>query len=102
MATKETRRRNSFKQLERSLTIVILAVCVLFVLTLAAGGMGIGWLKMIFGVLTILISGLGFTFLVLINEHKRRRSLWMLTAFASLLLCTLVSMLLNYPAPPVA
>lgn len=101
MATKETRRRNKFKDLERSLTIVIFAVVVLFVLTLAAGGIGIGWLKLIFGVLTILISGLGFTFLVLINEHKRRRSLWMLTAFASLLLCTLVSLIVNYPAPPV-
>lgn len=102
MATKETSRRNSFKQLERNITIVVLAVTVLFILTLAAGGMGIGWLKVIFGILTILASGLGFTFLVLINEHKRRRSLWMLTAFASLFLCTLVSLIVNYPAPPAA
>lgn len=100
MAKKETKPRNSFRQLERSLTIVILAATALFVLTLSAGGMGIGWLKLIFGVLTILISGLGFTFLVLVHEHKRRRSLWMLAAFGSLVACTLVSMLLNYPCPP--
>ena len=102
MATKETPRRNSFKLLERNITIIVIATTILFVLTLATGGLGIGWLKVIFGIITILISGLGFTFLVLINEHKRRRSLWMLTAFASLLLCTLVSMLVNYPAPPIA
>lgn len=99
MATKATRRRSKFRELERNLTYVIFADLVLFVLTLAAGGAGIGWLKFIVSVLTILISGLGCTFLVLINEHKRRRSWWMLSAFGSMLLCTLVSLIVNYPAP---
>ena len=93
MATKKQRRRNQFRQLERGLTMVILADLVLFILTLAAGGSGIGWLKVIVGLCAILISGLGGTFLVLINEHKRRRSWWMLSAFASLLVCTLVSLI---------
>lgn len=101
MATTQTRRRSKFRQLERNLTIAIFADLVLFLLTLATGGIGIGWLKIVFGVLTILISGLGCTFLVLINEHKRRRSWWMLSAFASMLLCTLVSLITNYPAPVV-
>ncbi len=99
MATNETKRRSKFRQLERSLTMVIIADFVLFALTLAAGGAGIGWLKIIVGVLTILISGLGCTFLVLINEHKRRRSWWMLSAFGSMLACTLVSLITNYPGP---
>lgn len=99
MATKETRRRNSFRQLERNLSYVILADLVLFALTLASGGAGIGWLKVIVGIVTILISGLGCTFLVLINEHKRRRSWWMLTAFGSMLLCTLVALVTGSPAP---
>ena len=99
MATTRTRRRNKFRELERSLTMVIFADLVLFALTLAAGGVGIGWLKIVVGILTVLISGLGCTFLVLINEHKRRRSWWMLSAFGSMLLCTLVSLLTNYPAP---
>lgn len=99
MATNRTRRRNKFRELERSLTMVIFADLVLFALTLAAGGVGIGWLKIVVGILTVLISGLGCTFLVLINEHKRRRSWWMLSAFGSMLLCTLVSLLTNYPAP---
>ena len=99
MATKEPRRRNKFRELERSLTMVIFADLVLFALTLAAGGVGITWLKIVVGILTVLISGLGCTFLVLINEHKRRRSWWMLSAFGSMLLCTLVSLITNYPAP---
>ena len=99
MATKESRRRNKFRELERSLTLVIIADLILFILTLAAGGVGIGWLKVIVGILTIVISGLGCAFLVLINEHKRRRSWWMLSAFGSMLLCALVSLITNYPAP---
>jgi hypothetical protein len=99
MATNESRRRNKFRELERGLTLVIFADLILFVLTLAAGGVGIGWLKVIVGLLTIIISGLGCAFLVLINEHKRRRSWWMLSAFGSMLLCTLVSLITNYPAP---
>lgn len=99
MATKRQKRRNQFRQLERSLTMVIFADLILFILTLAAGGIGIGWLKVIVGLCTIVISGLGCTFLVLINEHKRRRSWWMLSAFGSMLLCTLVSLLMNYPCP---
>lgn len=99
MATNETRRRSKFRELERGLTMVIFADLVLFVLTLASGGAGIGWLKIIVGILTMLISGLGCTFLVLINEHKRRRSWWMLSAFGSMLLCTLVSLITGYPAP---
>ena len=99
MATNRTRHRNKFRELERSLTMVIFADLVLFALTLAAGGVGIGWLKIVVGILTVLISGLGCTFLVLINEHKRRRSWWMLSAFGSMMLCTLVSLLTNYPAP---
>ena len=99
MATKQSRRRNKFRELERSLTLVIIADLILFILTLAAGGVGIGWLKVIVGILTIVISGLGCAFLVLINEHKRRRSWWMLSAFGSMLLCALVSLITNYPAP---
>lgn len=99
MATNESRRRNKFRELERGLTLVIFADLILFFLTLAAGGVGIGWLKVIVGILTIIISGLGCAFLVLINEHKRRRSWWMLSAFGSMLLCTLVSLITNYPAP---
>ena len=99
MATKKQKRRNQFKQLERSLTMVIFADLILFILTLAAGGIGIGWLKIIVGLCSIVISGLGATFLVLINEHKRRRSWWMLSAFGSILLCTLISLITGYPGP---
>lgn len=99
MATTRPRRRNKFRELERKLTMVIFADLVLFLLTLAAGGVGIGWLKIVIGVCTILISGLGCAFLVLIKEYRRRRSWWMLSAFGSMLLCTLVSLITRFPGP---
>lgn len=102
MATNENRGRRSFKQLEREMTIVILANLVLFLVTMASAAFGIGWLKFIVGILTILIGGLGCVFLVLIDEYKRRRSWWMIAAFGSMAVVTLVSLIVGYPAPPVA
>ena len=39
--------------------------------------------------------------LYLTGEFKRRRSLWMVTGFAGIVLCILVSLLVNYPAPAI-
>lgn len=99
MATNRNQKRRSFRQLEHQLTIVILADLALFLLTLLFSGLGVGFLKYLLGIAVILLSAAGCLFLVLIEEHKRRRSLWMLAAFGALLLCTLVSLLAGYPAP---
>ena len=99
MASNAHSRRKSFKSIERDLTKGILADLVLFLLVLAISSMGIGWLKIIFGLFTLAISALGDLFLVLINEHTRGRSRWMLVAFAAIFLCTLVSLLTGSPAP---
>ena len=61
--------------------------------------LGIGWLKWILAVAVILVSGAGCYLLVAKQEHKRKRSWWMLAAFAGMLLCTLVSLIAGYPAP---
>lgn len=92
-------KRRSFRQLEQQLSIVVGIDAALFVLFLIVSGVGIGWLKFILGILTILLSAAGDGFLVLINEHTKRRSLWLLVAFAAIGLCTLVSLLAGYPAP---
>ena len=99
MATQSNSPQRSFRQLERNLTLVILADLILFILTLAASGTGILWLKIIVGLICMAISFLGGAFLVLINEHKRRRSWWLIVAFGSLFLCTLVSLLTASPTP---
>lgn len=99
MALKGINSHRSFKQLEQRLTYVVFVDLALFVFTLFAAAKGFFWLKVILGILTIVLSGAGCTFLVLINEHRRTRSWWILSAFGSMLVCTLVSFLTRYPAP---
>lgn len=94
--------RKPFKTIERDLTKVILADLVLFLLVISISHLGIGWLKILVGIVALGLSALGDLFLVLINEHKRPRSHWMLVAFAAIFLCTLVSLLTGSPAPSVA
>lgn len=99
MAQNERKPRNGFRKFEQLLTRVILGILLVFLLMLASAAAGIGWLKWILAVLVLLASGLGVALLVLKQEHKRRRSWWMLAAFAGLLVCTLVSLIVGFPAP---
>lgn len=92
-------KRNSYRQLEQMLTVAVLADLALFVLFLISSGFGIVWLKVITAILTFGMSGLGTAFLVLIGEHKKIRSRWILTAFVCIAICTLVSLIAGYPAP---
>lgn len=102
MAQKKRRSRDTFRKLERLLTRVILGALVVFLLMLAAAANGIGWLKWLLAISVLLVSGLGCALLVLKQEHKRPRSRWMLASFVSLFACTLASLLLGFPAPPLA
>lgn len=101
MASNSHSKRRPFKNIEQDLTKIILGDLVLFLLVLSISHLGIGWLKIILGLITLAISALGDLFLVLINEHTRSRSRWMLTAFAAIFLCTLVSLLTGSPAPAI-
>ena len=94
--------RNAFRKFERMMTRIILGTLAVFLMMLAASALGIGWLKWLLAISVILVSALGTALLVLKQEHRRRRSWWMLASFVSLLVCTLTSLLLGYPAPPVA
>lgn len=91
--------KRSFRQLENQLTMIIGGHALLFALYLIFAAMGIGWLKVITALLAVALSALGCGFLVLIGEHKRRRSLWMLCAFGSIGVCVLVSLLTGVPGP---
>ena len=91
--------KRSFKQLERLLTMVIGIHLLLFGLYLVFAIIGITWLKVIFALFGIALSILGCGFLVLIGEHKRRRSLWILCAFGSIGACILFSLLTGVPGP---
>ena len=99
MAQTNRRKRNSFRKFENLMTKVILGITVLFLLLLIASAFGITWLKWLLAVTVILVSALGTALLVLKQEHRRRRSLWMLASFVGFLACTLVSLIAGYPAP---
>lgn len=99
MAQTNRRKRNGFRKFENLMTKVILGITVLFLLLLTASAFGIVWLKWLLAVTIILVSALGTALLVLKQEHRRRRSRWMLASFVGFLACTLVSLIAGYPAP---
>ena len=89
MAQMNRRKKNSFRKFESFLTRVILGELAGFLLMLLFAALGIGWLKWILAVAVILISGAGCALLVSKQEHKRRRSWWMLASFAALIASSL-------------
>ena len=99
MAQTNRRKKNSFRKFEGMLTRVILGNLAAFLLMLIFSAFGVGWLKWILAVAVILVSGAGCYLLIAKQEHKKRRSWWMLASFAGMLLCTLVSLIARYPAP---
>ncbi len=97
MANPRRKPRDTFRELEQLLTKIILGTAIVFVLMLAAGGNGVGWLKFTLAIPVLLVSGLGTALLIVNQEYKKRRSWWMLASFASLFVVTLVSLILKYP-----
>lgn len=93
------KKKNTFRNFENLLTKVILGTLALFLLMLVAAANGIGWLKWFLALLVLLVSAASTALLVLKQEHRRRRSLWMLASFVGFLACTLVSLIAGYPAP---
>ena len=88
-----------YTQMQQYMTFAILANAGLFLLYLIFAGFGIIWLKAITAILTILLSAACLAFLYMCKEWMRRRSQWMTVSAGALLLCTLVSLILNYPSP---
>lgn len=99
MARQNPNQKKGFRALEQMLSVGIGIQLALYVLYLIVAGCGIVWLKVILGLLTMAAGVLGCGFLVLIGEHKRPRSRWLLAAFGSMAVCTLVSLIFNYPSP---
>ena len=90
---------NRYKIMERNMTLILLADLLLFVFFLIAAGNGIVWLKVVLTIFILLVSAGSIGFLYLSNELLKRRSLWMGTAAVAILVCTLFSLILNFPAP---
>ena len=91
--------KNRYANMERKMTLILTGLIALFIIFLIASGNGIIWLKVVTGIVAILAGLLCLLFLYLSGELLRQRSLWISTAFAGIVLCTLFSIILNFPCP---
>ena len=95
--------RMRYKQIDQLLTRVIIADTAVFVLYLIFAALGLVALKIIISIIALLVSGLCLAWLYTLGEFKNARSRWLVMGFGAIILCTLVSLILNYPSPaPVA
>ena len=88
-----------YRDLERYMTIALVASAVIFVLYLIFSAAGVIWLKVITAIFAILLPLLSLALLYLTQELLKQRSLWLTTGFFGVFLCTLVSLIANFPAP---
>ena len=91
--------RKRYKDIERFLTQVLIADAAVFVLYMIFAGIGIGWLKVITTILCIVASVACLALLYMTGEMKKARSRWLVLGFGSIVVCLLVSLILNYPSP---
>lgn len=91
--------QSGYRFFEQFMTIMVFIGLAFFVLYLVFSGTGVLALKIIFAILTILLSGVCLFTLYSSKELLKPRSLWLTAAFCSLIVCTLVSLLCNFPAP---
>ena len=90
---------NRYKEMDALMTKVLIADAGIFVLYLLFSGLGIVFLKVVFAILGLGLSGLCLAFLYLTKELLRKRSLWMTAGAAAVIICILVSLIANYPSP---
>ena len=91
--------RMRYKQLDQLLTRVLIADTAVFVLYLIFAGFGLTALKVITVIIALLVSALSLAYLYMLGEFKKARSRWLVMGFGAIILCTVVSVILNYPAP---
>lgn len=91
--------QNRYRDLEKFLTVLVLAMLGLFIffLVMSANGSVVG--KVIAAVAIFAVALFGLWVLRQNRELFRQRSIWMTLSFLGALLCTLVSLLAGYPAP---
>lgn len=96
-------KQNRYQEMERYMSLALIADFLLFVVFLIAAGNGVIWLKVITAIVTILLSCLCLAFLYITKELLRQRSFWMTVAAGAILVCLLFSLILNFPCPaPIA
>ena len=92
-------RNNRYLQFERYMTVVLGIALLIFIIFLISSGTGTLWLKVTTAIMSILLTILCLAYMYLTGELLRRRSLWMSTIAAAILICTLFSLILQFPSP---
>lgn len=92
-------KKNRYKAMETVVTAALCLDAVVFVAYLIFAGCGMTALKITTVVLSFLISGAVLYFLYITRELLRKRSIWMTLGAACIILCVLVSLILNFPSP---
>ena len=91
--------RRRYKDIERLLTQILIADAAVFVLYMFFAGLGFGFLKVVSTVLCMVASIACLALLYMTGEMKKARSRWLVLGFAAIVVCLLVSLILNYPSP---
>lgn len=90
-------KQNRYKEFEKLMTLMLLGAAGLFIVYLIIAIAGIFWLKIVLGIVNILLSVAGLYFMYSSQELLKQRSLWLSCGFFAALICTAVSMILNFP-----
>ena len=91
--------RKRYKELEQMMCRILIADVAVFALFLLFAALGVVAMKVVCAIAVIIVSAMCLAFLYMTGELKKRRSLWLVVGYAGVLLCLLVSLLCNYPAP---
>ena len=92
-------KKSRYKAMETIVTATLCLDAVIFLAYLIFAGCDMIALKVTAVVLCILISGAILYFLYITRELLRKRSIWMTLGAACIILCILVSLILNFPSP---
>ena len=92
-------KKSRYKKMETAVTAALCLDTVVFLAYLIFAGVGQIGIKIITALFCIVISGTILYFLYVTKEFYRKRSRWMVLAAACILVCLLVSLILNFPAP---
>lgn len=90
-------KNGGYKEFDKTMTLLIIGAAAAFVLFLICGAIGIAWLRIITAITAIGLSVYCLVQLYLTKEWLKQRSLWLTTGFGGILLCTLVSLIANFP-----
>lgn len=99
MTNRKVSEYRRFRENEHILSMALVADAAFFLIYLLAAGLGATWLKVVLSIAAIVVSLVCLVSLYLTGEIRRRRSRYLVAGFSAIVVCILVSLLVNYPSP---